>query len=522
MARSPLIPMKRRGKPSLAQKADIKTLPAPTGGWNARDPLPAMKPEDAVTLDNMIPGIGGVSLRRGYTASVTGLGSYVESLMEYGPPSGNNKLFAATPTAIYDVSASGAVGAAAVSGLTNGRWQHVNFGATGGSYLCAVNGVDGYRTFDGSAWANHTADITGATAATFSNITVHMNRLWFTQAGTLDAWYLPVAAIQGAATKLPLGPLCSLGGELIALASWTHDGGTGPDDYLVCITSKGQVVIYQGTDPSSATTWATVGIFRIAEPVGKRCVIQVGGDLGVITSKGVVPLSAVLNVNRSGADKVAITNKISGAFAKAYQLCGSSFGWQICEYPRGKLLIVNVPIAERVTAYQYVMNVETGAWCRFTNVNAGCWALKGSDLYFGGHNGTVYKFDTEYLDDTASIGFTVQTAFYDFRTPQNKRFVAARPLVRAPSGYSVSLDLKVNYDTSPARVTGAPIPTSAGSIWDVAAWDVSDWEGESSPQAAWQSVAGIGQVGSVAIAGSLSQEFVLNSVDMLAEPGGFF
>lgn len=517
-----LIPAKRKGRSSLAQTAHIKTMPAPSKGWNARDPLPAMKPEYAVTLDNMIPSIGGVRLRRGYSVHATGLGTFVESLMEYAPPSGLNKLFAATPSAVYDVSASGAVGAAVIPAMTNGRWQNVNFGATGGNHLCMVNGTDGLWTYDGSAWTDRTAAVTGVNADTFSNVTVHASRLWFTQAGTLDAWYLDAASVQGAATVLPLGPICNLGGELVAIGSWTHDGGNGPDDYAVFVTSRGQVAVYQGTDPSSASSWALVGVYRIGEPVGNRCLVKVGGDLGIITSQGVALLSTLADSNVSGQGKLAITNTIANAFANAYSICGGSFGWQVADYPAGKLLIVNVPIAERVTAHQYVMDLDTGGWCRFKDINAGCWSMMGSSIYFGGHNGTVYQYDTEYLDNTNSIGFTLQTAFYDFKTPQNKRFMAARPLVRAPAGYTVSIDLKVDYDVTPPSISGAPVATGGGALWDLAEWDLAEWEGESGPTAVWQSIEGIGQVGSIAIAGALSQEFVLNSVDILAEPGGFF
>jgi hypothetical protein len=481
-----------------------------------------MKPEYAITLDNMIPTTGGVVLREGCASHVTGLGTYIESLMEYAPPSGSNRLFAATPTAIYNVTNPGAVGAVAVSSLTNGRWQHVNFGATGGNFLCAVNGANGLRTYDGTTWVDRSPDVTGATASTFSNIAVHASRLWFTQSGTLDAWYLDVAAVQGAATKFPLGPLCNLGGELVAIGTWTHDGGDGMDDYAAFITSKGQVVVYQGTDPADASTWSKVGTFRIGEPIGKRCLIKVGGDLGIITSQGVALLSTLLDLNVSGQSKVAITDAISGAFAQAYAASGTYFGWQVLDYPAGKLLIVNVPVAERGTAHQYVMDLDTGGWCRFKGMDAGCWSLLGSGLYFGSHSGTVYRFGGEYLDNGASISFTMQTAFTDLKTPQTKRFIAARPLVRAPEGYTVSIDLKVDYDTTPPIISGAPMITDAGAIWDVAEWDVASWQAESTPAAVWQSIQGMGQVGSVAIAGSLSQTFVLNSIDVLTEPGGFF
>jgi hypothetical protein len=33
----------------------MRSVPAPVGGWNARDPLAKMKPLDAVTLDELVP-----------------------------------------------------------------------------------------------------------------------------------------------------------------------------------------------------------------------------------------------------------------------------------------------------------------------------------------------------------------------------------------------------------------------------------------------------------------------------------
>ncbi len=43
------------------------SLPAPTGGWNARDGLTAMGPLDAVTLTNWFPATTECQLRFVYT-----------------------------------------------------------------------------------------------------------------------------------------------------------------------------------------------------------------------------------------------------------------------------------------------------------------------------------------------------------------------------------------------------------------------------------------------------------------------
>ena len=65
------------------QSATTITVPAPIGGWNARDSLGSMAVEDAVTLTNWWPGTNSVILRNGYTKHATGMTGQVESVMTY-------------------------------------------------------------------------------------------------------------------------------------------------------------------------------------------------------------------------------------------------------------------------------------------------------------------------------------------------------------------------------------------------------------------------------------------------------
>ena len=182
------------------QASQTVTVAAPIGGWNARDALGAMDPLDAVTLQNFWPGTNSVILRNGYTKHATGLPAQVQTLMAYSSGTAN-KLFAVSDGKIYDATNTGAVGSAAVTGLTNSKFQYVNITTPGGSYLMAVNGADKLRTFDGTNW--HTDgdgspyDITNVDTATVSNITLFKNRIWLTTSNTLKAWYLPVNSIGG-------------------------------------------------------------------------------------------------------------------------------------------------------------------------------------------------------------------------------------------------------------------------------------------------------------------------------------
>lgn len=501
------------------QVSKVKTLPPPLGGWNARDPLPSMAPDDAIVLDNIVPGTGAASLRLGFAEHVTGLSDYIETLMEHSPPSGSNKLFAATTDKIYDVTSAGAVGAAAVSSLSNGRWQHTMFATSGGNYLVCANGANSVRNYDGSSWT--TPSITGATSANLIGVTAHAQRLWFIEKNKLDPWYLPVASIAGAATKLLIAPFCKLGGYLVAIASWTRDGGNGADDLICFITSKGEVVIYSGVNPDFDNGFQQVGVFRIAEPIGRRCVVKAGSDVGILTSIGPVPLSQVLPSSLSNQQTSSITDKIRNAFALAYASAKANFGWQVIEWPYRRLVFVNVPFTERALQYQYVMNVDTGAWCRFTGINAGCWSLLGDTLYFGGNDGTVYKYGTDFLDNEQVIPAVIQQGYTNFGTPKLKHFKAARPLFLGPNGYIPALEIKLDYDVTPVSLPTPPAPVG-GTAWDDGDWDEAAWIASSIPTAIWQGAFGIGQTASVAMSFALGEPFQLNSTDVMYEEGGYF
>ena len=84
-------------------RANVASLPAPVGGWNARDSLANMAPTDAVQLENYFPGVSNVNLRGGYSKHATGLPDDVETLMTYSGGTAD-KMFAVSDGKIYDVT----------------------------------------------------------------------------------------------------------------------------------------------------------------------------------------------------------------------------------------------------------------------------------------------------------------------------------------------------------------------------------------------------------------------------------
>jgi hypothetical protein len=226
-------------------------------------------------------------------------------------------------------------------------------------------------------------------------------------------------------------------------------------------------------------------------------------------------------MSTGAAARASISDKISGQFKEQYQGSGSAFGWQCVEYPKQNLLIINVPIAERTRQHQYVLNINTGAWCRFTGINVGCWSLLGDSIYCGGNDGIVYKYDVAHLDaGIDNITATLQSAYDIFGSVGTKRFTLARPLFLAPAGYSPPVTIQTDYDTSEPAINVVAAATG-GTQWDAAQWDSFQWAGGATPSLGWQGVIGEGRAASVAFGVSAREELVYNGVDLGFERGGY-
>lgn len=497
-----------------AGTARVVSIPPPVQGLNARDALASMAAADAITLDNWFPRGNDVVLRRGHQSHVTGLPGNVESLMQYSSGS-TNKLFAASVTGIYDVTTPGAVGAAVVSGLTNARWQHVVKTTSGGTFLVCCNGADAMRAYDGTTWTTPT--INSVSSSSIIGLTSHKERLWMIEKDSATAWYLATKAIAGNASAFPLGAVFRMGGKVKAIIPLSQDAGSGPDDFLAFVSDKGEVAIYQGTDPGTASEWALIGVFRVGAPIGDRAFLRVGGDAALITDDGVISLLQAINVDRAAANTATITDKIRELFATYVRSYRANYGWQAISYPAGNWGLFNIPISA-TQSVQLVMNTITGAWCRFTGQNAFSWSMLGNEIYFGGST-RVFRADVGGTDNGADIAADMKTAFQYFKDRGGlKRFTMLRPTFLSNGAPEPRITLDVDFGNR--EPTGSPSFTAFGALWDAAVWDFDVWgaDGEQVTQQ-WIGVHALGRCAAVRMKlASKGATLAVSAFDVLMEP----
>jgi hypothetical protein len=388
-----------------------------------------------------------------------------------------------------------AIGAALVSGLTNSRWQWVNFSNAGAEFLVMVNGVDPLLLYNGTTWQEVTESstpisITGVDPTTFVAVNVFAQRLWFAKLNTTQAWYLPIGQVGGAANVLDIGSELTLGGFLMGMATWNIDDSAGLNPYLVLVSSVGEAVVYQGSDPSQANSFGISAHFRIGAPVGRRFYEKLGSDIVFIGADGLTPLSQALISDRSQRN-VTLTRKISPTVTADVASYGTHFGWQVILFPEGNKLVVNVPEAEDTVSHQYVMNTLTNAWCRFTGWNSTCFAYYNGGLFFGGPNG-VAQGDIGHDDGGNAINGDIKPAFNYFgQRGMQKYFKMIKPVFIANAPFALQMDLSVDFNNT--------LPTSTPEFsqgfmapWDTTPWDRVPWNGAQIIQSDWESIDGIG------------------------------
>lgn len=532
-----------RSRPQVTKRRQYsQSLPAPLGGINARDALQSMPVTDALELVNWVAQQYGARVRKGWAEWGTGYTAPVRTLMTYQPNRENLatfKLFAVTDAGIYDatVSSGTPVVSLALPGTDNyGYFSDTQYTNAGGSFLLTCSHEGGYRYYNGTTWSTPTAgagagQINGIDPSNLVFVTTWKRRVWFIEKNSSNAWYLPTDAITGTAAKIELGQFFTRGGKLSFIATWTIDAGEGIDDFIVFGSENGEILVYKGTDPTNAATFAKVGTYYVgALPVGRRAFTDFGGDLLVLSELGIQPLSYVTRGGQSllRASSVDYLAKIQPRLAELVAQYANTRGWAMTYFPRESFLIVDVPVGATTEYQQYVLYTNTNTWSQFKGIPSnGSTCVANNQLYFGTDDGRVCLAYTGYFDAVPRGSSTgngiygkIQPAYSYFNMPgMNKQFLMVRPNFLATDRPSVVPTMLVDFQTQSPM--GTPIATApAGALWDVSLWDQAIWAGALQSFNDWYGVEGMGYAGSLMIDTVCPGDTFLASIDYSFEPGG--
>lgn len=477
--------LRRKAVAQAAQpRMQVKPFIAPNGGWVSATNLAAAPTGSAQVLENFYPTSTGIKMRSGSskhaTASTT---DPLESAMSYS--GAVPKMFGVADGEIFDLTSvvdEDVPPSASVTGLTSSYFSAVNFTTAGGQFLIAANGSDAMQKYDGSSWASivtggGAGEISGVDTTTVNHINIYRNRLWLSPAGSTSVFYLPTDAIAGTVGELALAGVFQRGGSVLFTATWSLDAGDGLDDKLVVVSTTGEVAVYQG-DPADAD-FSLVGRYEAAPPMGKNAFLRIGGDLLILTTIGIIPMSAIQAKDPAALGLAAITRKIQPDWeAEARERV--SLPWEIVKWTSRNIAYVTCPVtsAETVTPpICFAVNLETGAFCKITGWNTRCFVLHGDQVYFGTNDGALMQADINGSDDGAPIYYRMAYHMDHLGAiGRQKTVLQARGIFRTKAEFNAKISVSTDYELSFPAYPDAATPSASPGEWDVGLWDVAAWD----------------------------------------------
>lgn len=417
-------------------------------------------------------------------------------------------------------------GESASSGGPSGTGTGISDGTVTWNYVgAAATGVIG------PSLADQQAGFSGD-PANFAFVAVWKSRVWLVERDSTRAWYLDVNSIFGTATSFDFGGKMRAGGPLVGLYDWSYDSGGGLDSLLVGISTAGDVVIYQGTDPTSATTFGLKGAWFVGGvPYGRRIATDYGGDILILSTLGVISLSKLIVGQPvvAGDRSFYATGKIANLFNNLVSTSGTLQGWSLHVHPTDNVLLIAVPSVAGQATTQLAMSFVTKGWGQYRDLpllSAGVW---NGTLYFGTADGRVC-INTGYVDDVQladsnqymPVAWSVLSSFQNLGSARNKRVESIRPILESQSPSPlVQVTAKYDFDLSePPPPTGAASGTGSDNTWDDAKWDGSLWGGDYNASQALQGATGMGRFAAIAARGSAVSRTLLVGFDVFFQQGG--
>ena len=462
---------KSKRKPRVAQRL---SLSAPVGGLNAIDPLQNMPATDSVVLDNFYPKENAVEIRNGFELYYDDLSDDIKTLFAYQGAS--DELFCACDDGkIYKINKDDPVTKTEVKDdLLNAQWQYINFGTPDNRFLVAVNGTDKMQLYNGTDWTD--ANITGLKVgeaedgASFRDIVNHKSRIWVIRDG-FTAGYLPVQSVQGEIADFELGSLFSKGGQLLKIFTFSISNvNNGSDDYLGFVSTEGEIVIYQGTDPTSSSTWSIVGVYKLSYPVGKRCIANFNGDAFILTNQGIFSVQSLVN----GTTLSHPARKINSLIVNFFNLYGITENSSVFFVSEKNRFYVNL-LDNDDNAIQLVMNGSTGAWCRYVGMPCFTQAVQGNMIY-ACHATNIYLFDYGNNDNGQFIKAKAICAFSNYGSSERKYVTHLRPFIFAKPTKKPKYFIETATDFTIPVINNDITGIWQGiSFWDLDLWDSAVW-----------------------------------------------
>ena len=522
---------------------------APIQGIDTRVSVSVGAPLHCIYTYNLVPYDYGMRVRPGYRewalnldlGTSTGVHTIIpfEGIIETGA---GDKLFAATSEGIWDVSDAGAAPTLVATFFDNsadagyGVYTHYVDGS-GDDLLYYADSVNGLAEYDPVAdtW-NPAGGITGPDTTIVNYVVSHKQRIWLIERESQSAWYLPVGSNSGIGTEFTFASKFKHGGALVGLLNWAVDGGNGVDDYLVAVSRSGDILPFQGIDPSSADTWNLTGTYYVGKiPKGPNFATGDGGEVYILSAYGVIGMGELLK----GVDTASValqtedtnmSSKIASLLRGRLKESIDLHGWAIRTVPSEGSILIDTPKILSRRNEQFAYNISTRAWGLWRDVPMTCFDSYKGAIAFGTEDNRILYMDasSDNVLLTPPVGrangdaitFSVLTSFSPLEMPGTyKRIAFIRPDFIAAAPPTFDCEARYDYDISEVPPRATDVQEQAKwdeGVWDVARWSTEQLAGINALRGSW----GRGRYVAIAMGGSTRTDTRFAGWDIIFDSGG--
>ena len=309
----------------------------------------------------------------------------------------------------------------------------------------------------------------------------------------MSVWYLPVGYVQGTLKEFDISATSGTfkkGGHIVAAFNIARDSGMNLNAYIGFLTNQGEAIVYSGNDLDDPTNVAFHGTYQTGYPLGKTPFINWSGDLIIMTQKGFISAHSIFANGENQNEQFIFSQRINTWVLDQAAQFGGKFGFMGLVVPTEDFVLFNIPQGGD-TFVQAVMNITSGKWSQFSEINAYTMCVANGNLLFGMADG-IYQYGTSD-SDTNKIPLEIWTSYTNCGSDFLKRLNMFQ--LRHSSSDKINLSFATYKDFENQSyytwVDTADVSESIGDtgfIWSIddtpddptpgtAYWDTEYWSG---------------------------------------------
>lgn len=488
------------------------TMPLYRVGWSSEAPLLDSGAGHLLACKNYVIKQNLLESRKGYYP-VMSFAKPVEAII---PLPEYDMIIVASDDDIYVYQYSGGtytqVATKAGYSTAQWRWAYMNH------QIIMVNGQDNAQQIFVTDFGLPTQSVTiqdwavtGTGSLIFDWVATLNAQLCAGFGNDMNVWYLPVGYVQGAMSSFDINTTSGTfkkGGSIVAAFNISRDAGMSLNAYIGFMTDLGEAIVYSGNDLDDPTNVQYNGTYQTGYPLGKTPFINWSGDLIVMTNKGFISAHSIFANGENQNAQYIFSQQINTWLLEQATHFGGEFGFMGIVVPFEDFVLFNIPQGDG-NFVQVCMNITSGKWSLFNNINAHTMAIFDGRLLFGMADG-IYAYGDSALD-THLIPLEIWTSYTNCGNENLKRINMFQVRHASTDKMNIMFDVYKDFENQAYynwTDTSGVVDSIAdnGFIWSnynlpndptpgTAQWDTEYWAGgygDMTPSADTYSASGLG------------------------------